>query len=119
MDRTCTDCSLSSHILLLAIILHVYYAPIPTTLFISTDKPLVLLEDAHESQSSTKVVVKTQEISPESNVAQNDNSGRLSQPQSIGQDVLGSLTPDKAQSSPVQTATDKGLYMHAFFQVLS
>ena len=113
---TCTDSCLSSHILLLAIFLHVYCSPIPTTLFISTDNLLVLLEDAHESQSSTKVVAKTQvlEISPISDVPQNDNSGSLSQPQSIGQDILDSLTPDKEQSSPLQTGANKGSYMHTF-----
>ena len=79
---TCTDSCLSSHILLLAIILYVYYTPIPTTLFISTDNLLVLLEDDHESQSIIKPVVKTQEISPKSDVPQNDNSGSLS-PHSI------------------------------------
>ena len=105
---TCTDSCLSSHILLSAIILHVYYTPIPTTLFISTDNLLVLLEDAHESQSSTKVVAKTQEKSPKFVVPQNDNSGRLSQPQSMRQDILGSLTPDKEQSSPVQTGANEG-----------
>ena len=80
---TCTDSCLFSHILLLALILHVYYTPIPTTLFISTDNLLVLLEDAHESQTSTKAVAKTQVVS---------------------------LTPDKEQSSPVQTGADKGSY---------
>ena len=127
---TCTDSCLSSHILLLAITLHVYaisgvryndpvYTPIPTTLFISTDNLLVLLEDAHESQTSTKVVAKTQEKSPKFVVPQNDNSGSLSQPQSIGQDILGSLTPDKELSSPVQTGADEGLFMHTFFKLLA
>ena len=120
---TCTDSCLFSHILLLAIILHVYYTPIPTTLFISTDNLLVLLEDVHESQSSIRAVVKTQvlEISPKSDIPQNnnstDNSSSLSQPQSIRQDILGSLTPDKEQSSSVQTGADKGLFMHAFFEL--
>ena len=79
----------------------VYYTPIPTTLFTSTDNLQVLVEDAHESQSSTKPVVKTQ-------VPQNENFGCLGQPQSTGRGVLGSLTPDKGQSSPVQTGADKG-----------
>ena len=100
--RSCayTDSHLAYYILLLAIIFHVYtyYTPIPTTLFISTDNLLVLLEDAHESQSSTKPLVKTQERSPKSGV-----------PQSIGQDVIDSLTSDEEQSSPVQTGADKGL----------
>ena len=113
---TCTDRCLSSHILsmLLAIILHGgIYTSIPTTLFISTDNLLVLLEDAHESQSSNKPLVKTQEKSPQLDVPQNDNCG------TIGQDILGSLTPDKEQFSPVQTQADKGLYMHTFFKLLS
>ena len=57
---------------------------------------------------------KTQEKSPKSDKLQNENSGSLSQPQSIGQDVLSSLTPGKEKSSPVQTGADKGLYMHTF-----
>ena len=92
--------------------------PIPTILFISTDNLLVLLEDAHESQSSTKAAARTQEKSPKSDVPQNDNSGSLSQPHSIGQDVLDSLTPDKEQSSPVQTGANKGSYMHSFSCIL-
>ena len=94
--------------------------PIPTTLFISTDNLLVLLEDAHESQSSTKPLVETQEKSLNSDVPQNENSGSLGPPQSIRQDVLVSLTSYKEQSSPVQTGADKGLYMHTYIcQVLS
>ena len=98
----------------------VYYTPISTTLFISTDNLQVLLEDAHESQSSTKPVVKTQERSPKSDVPQNENSGCLGQPQSTGQDVLGSLTPDKKQYSPdsVQTGADEGLFRHTLFKFL-
>ena len=90
------------------------YTPIPTTLFISTDNLLVLLEDAHESQSSTKPVVQTQERSPKSDVPQNENSGSLRQPKFTGQGVLGSLTLDKEQYSPVQTVADEGLYIYAF-----
>ena len=127
VTRSCTgtDSCLSSHILLLAITLHVYYTPIPTTLFISTDNQLVLLEDDHESQSGTKVVAKTREKSPKFVVPQNDNSGRLSQPHSMRQDTLtpaggGSLTSDKEQSSPVQTGAHEGLFMHAhFFKLLA
>ena len=62
---------------------------------------------------------KTQEKFPKSDVPQNENSGSLSQPQSIGQDVLSSVTYDEEKSSPVQTGADIGLFMHTFFKLLA